>query len=202
VFVRHPLPGKLALCAWPCDSSDVNCYSQTDRGRAGGRASVSVRQRSRRSARPGAVTRAKVRPGTPRGSGGLFMKVAFVSLLILAMSLAGFGVFGIADYLIGRPGWEAAKKDGLYQTSPQAPLPKAYKDYVDSLDRSRNVAFTVSLLSLFGGIALGAWSCRTYFKRLRSAGGLPVRVCNICGAKLRPGEQPRGVCDPCNARAG
>jgi hypothetical protein len=97
------------------------------------------------------------------------------SWLILALligfvvGLTGLGLFGITDHLISMPGWEEVKKSTLTGVSPSSPLGKALKDYVDSLDRSRNIAFILSLVSLIGGLGLGGLVCRAYMRR-RSAG--------------------------------
>jgi hypothetical protein len=137
------------------------------------------------------------------------MKTAFVALIILALTLTVLDLFGITDYLISMPGWEAAKKSAPPGVSPSAPLGRAYKDYVDSLERSRNIGFIFSLLSLVGGLVLGVWVCRAYVRR-RSAvgalsglngGNLADAVCTICGAKLSPGAVVGGVCDFCRKRA-
>jgi len=134
------------------------------------------------------------------------MKTAFVTLMILALTLTGLGLFGITDYLISMPGWEAAKKSAPFGVSP-SPLGRAYKDYVDSLDRSRNIGFTFSLLSLVAGLGLGVWVCRAYMRRgsamgTLNGGNLADSVCTICGAKLSRGAVVGGVCDFCLKRAG
>jgi hypothetical protein len=119
-------------------------------------------------------------------------------------------LFGITDYLISMPGWEAAKKDAPQGEPRPGTLASAYKDYVDSLERSRNIGLFFSLLCLVGGLGLGIGAGRAYFRR-RPAAGVPsgpggrdsaVAVCNICGAKLSPGQEVRGLCDFCRRRAG
>jgi hypothetical protein len=138
------------------------------------------------------------------------MKTAFVALMLLALTLTGLGLFGITDYLISMPGWEAGNKSDPAGVSPSAPLGRAYKDYIDSLERSRNIGFIFSLLCFFGGLGLGVWVGGTYLRR-RSAVGVAsgigggksaAAVCNICGARLSSGEGVRGVCSSCQRRAG
>src|SRR5262249_44526713 len=98
------------------------------------------------------------------------MKTAFVALMMLALLLTGLGLFGIADFLISMPGWEAVKT--------RAPPAGVYKEYLDSLDRSRDISFLFSLLCFTGGLGLGVWVSRTYFRGRSAAGAM----CNICGA--------------------
>jgi hypothetical protein len=134
-----------------------------------------------------------------------------VALLIgFVVGLTGLGLFGVTDHLISMPGWEEVKKSTLTDVSPSSPLGNALKDYVDSLDRSRNIAFILSLVSLIGGLGLGGLVCRAYMRR-RSAGGSlfpfnggnPAGAgCTICGVKLSPGAVAGGVCDFCRKRAG
>jgi hypothetical protein len=137
------------------------------------------------------------------------MKIAFVVLMIVALALTGLGVFGITDYLISMPGWKAAKKSAPPAVSPSAPLGRAYKDYVDSLERSRNIGFIFSLLFLVGGMGLAFWVCRVNLRH-RSAmgarsdlngGKVADAVCTICGAKLSSRARAGGVCDFCRKRA-
>jgi hypothetical protein len=131
-------------------------------------------------------------------------------LLGFVVGLTGLGLFGIFDHLISMPGWEEVKKSTLSDVSPSSLLDKAQQDYVASLDRSRNIAFIFSLLSLIGGLGLGGLVCRAYLRR-RSAGGSLFAfnggnragaVCTICGVKLSPGAVAGGVCDYCRKRAG
>jgi hypothetical protein len=140
------------------------------------------------------------------------MKTAFVVLMTLALILTGLGLFGITDYLISMPGWEAAKKSTPPGLSPSSPLGRASQDYIDSLDRARNIGLIFSLLSFVGGLGLGIciWVCRNYIWRrsveriLSSRGGEKsvAASCNICGAKLSLDEKTRGVCDFCRKRGG
>ena len=138
------------------------------------------------------------------------MKTAFVALMMLALALTGLGLFGITDYLISMPGWEQAEKGAPQREPRPGSLASAYKDYVDSLERSRNIAFFFSLLCLVGGLGLGIWAGRTHFWRgpatgvssSPGGGNSAAAVCNICGAKLSSGKEVRGVCDFGRRRAG
>ena len=138
------------------------------------------------------------------------MKIAFAALMVLALALMGLGLFGITDHLISMPGWEAAKKNAPQGEPLPGTLARAHKDYVDSLERSRNIAFIFSLLCFVGGVGLGVWVGRAYSRRRSEVGVVSgigggksaAAVCNICGAKLSSGEAIRGVCDCCHRRAG
>jgi hypothetical protein len=132
------------------------------------------------------------------------MKTAFVALLIVAVALTGFGVYGVFDYWQSRPRREGARP----LESGGGPLAQALKEENESLERSRDVALTVSVLSLAGGIALGTWTWRGYLRGAQAAspGFGSTRpsedVCSICGARLNRKERTRGVCDFCQKRAG
>jgi hypothetical protein len=144
------------------------------------------------------------------GESGDMENTACIALMILALGLTGLGLFGITDYLISMPGWEEAKKAVPQGMPPHGTVARAYKDYVDSLGRSRNIGFIFSFLSLLGGLGLGFWVSRTYIRHRSRAGvrsGLGGRnsasaVCNICGVKLSRGEEVRGACDYCRSRTG
>jgi len=98
------------------------------------------------------------------------MRSAFIALLMLAFALVGLGLFGITDFLNSMPTQDAVKNTGLHRESRPGALAKAYQDYVDSLDRSRNIAFSISVLSLIGGPGLGTWVIRTHITRRSLAG--------------------------------
>jgi hypothetical protein len=133
------------------------------------------------------------------------MRAAFLLCCTFCLALTGLGLFGVIDHLRTRPGWEALRKDDrLYKLAPQAPLEQAYKDLIDSMQRSRNVALGFSLASLAGGIGLGFQCWRMRSRRVppvRPDGSRPDGVCNICGATLRLREMTRGTCEWCERRA-
>jgi hypothetical protein len=137
------------------------------------------------------------------------MRSAFIALLMLAFALVGLGLFGITDFLNSMPTQDAVKNAGLHRESRPGALAKAYQDYVDSLDRSRNIAFSISVLSLIGGLGLGTWVIRTHITRRslagsagESAGGRSAApMCNICGIKLSSRQKVLGLCDSCWSRA-
>jgi hypothetical protein len=136
------------------------------------------------------------------------MKTAFVALLIVAVALTGFGLYGVFDYWQSKPGWERARAEARPLESGGGPLAQALKDENESLERSRDIALTVSLLSLAGGLALGTWTWRSYLRGSQAAspGFGSTRpsedICTICGARLNRKERTRGVCDFCQKRAG
>jgi hypothetical protein len=127
------------------------------------------------------------------------MKAALLALLLLALALAGFGLFGVADYLTSLPGWAAVVRD-LPHGEPGT-VPAAYQDQLASLDRARNTALVLSVASLAGGLGLGAWVGRTWFRRVRGAERPAAGVCTICGAGLMAGRGAAGLCDFCWERA-
>jgi hypothetical protein len=88
---------------------------------------------------------------------GLSMKAACVALLVLAALFAACGLFGAADSLKRKPGGTAAVK-AAYQTVHPTDLPKAYKDYVEGLERGRDVGLAASLVSLGVGMGLALWA--------------------------------------------
>ena len=135
------------------------------------------------------------------------MKTAFVALLIVAVALTGFGLYGVFDYSQSKPGWERARAEARPLESGGGPLAQASKEENESMERSRDIALTVSFLSLAGGIALGAWTWRNSLRGSQAAspsfGTRPsADVCTICGARLNRKERTRGVCDFCQKRAG
>src|SRR5438445_3051251 len=97
------------------------------------------------------------------------MKTAFVALLIVAVALTGFGLYGVFDYWQSKPGWERARAEARPLESGGGPLAQASKEEYESLERSRDIALTVALLSLAGGLALGAWTWRSYLRGSQAA---------------------------------
>jgi hypothetical protein len=136
------------------------------------------------------------------------MKTAFVALLIVAVGLTGFGLYGVFDYWQSKAGWDRAREEARALASGGGPLAQALKEENESMERSRDIALTVSLLSLAGGIALGTWTWRTSLRGSPAAspGFESTRpsedICTICGARLNRKERTRGVCDFCQKRAG
>lgn len=117
------------------------------------------------------------------------------SLFIVSLVLTVIGVFGIADYLITIPGWEAAKKEA------EGRLPN---DEIAARERARNDILIVCIGALLGGIGSGVWA------HLRYAGSMPVaegssrlvEICTICGSRLTRRQQARGICSVCQKKAG
>lgn len=130
------------------------------------------------------------------------MKLA-VTLLVLGLFLTCAGLFGIAEYLITLPGYEAARKDlkgnqgdGRNFVDPR--IQGDLQDFSNRLDRARSIGLGVAIVFAFAGIGFSGLAVRRFVTtRGMVKQGKP---CATCGRVLHGWELSRGTCDSCSIR--